>query len=68
MAGVNLCPCGTGGPYDECCGALHRGEATAPTAERLMRSRYSAFVRHNAEYLRQTWHPSTGSWLYLGSV
>ncbi len=31
----------------------------APDAERLMRSRYSAFVLDQADYLRQTWHPST---------
>jgi SEC-C motif-containing protein len=29
------------------------------TAEALMRSRYSAFVRHDVEYLTATWHPST---------
>ena len=31
----------------------------APDAEQLMRSRYSAFVLEQADYLRQTWHPST---------
>ncbi|WP_203935690.1 SEC-C metal-binding domain-containing protein [Planosporangium mesophilum] len=35
------CPCGLGQPYGECCGPLHRGQATAPTAESLMRSRFS---------------------------
>lgn len=37
------CPCGTGLPYGECCAPRHRG-ATAPTAETLMRSRYTAFA------------------------
>jgi SEC-C motif-containing protein len=31
----------------------------APTAEALMRSRYSAFVLDNLPYLLATWHPST---------
>ena len=29
------------------------------TAEQLMRSRYSAFVVQDADYLLQTWHSST---------
>ena len=36
------CPCGLGDDYASCCGRLHAG-APAPTAESLMRSRYSAF-------------------------
>jgi SEC-C motif-containing protein len=53
------CPCGSATSYDTCCGPLHRGEVTAPTAERLMRSRYSAFALRDKEYLLATWHPST---------
>ncbi len=53
------CPCLSGLPYAECCGPLHRGERTAPTAEALMRSRYSAFAVGDAAYLLATWHPST---------
>ncbi|MFE0023127.1 YchJ family protein [Amycolatopsis sp. NPDC059021] len=52
------CPCGLGEPYDACCGRYHRGEQTAPTAELLMRSRYSAFAVGDAGYLLRTWHPS----------
>lgn len=52
------CPCGRGEPYTRCCGPLHAGLA-APTAERLMRSRYSAFVRRHVDYLLETWHPDT---------
>lgn len=55
MAG---CPCGLPTSYDACCGRFHRGDATPPTAELLMRSRYSAFARHLPAYLQQTWHPS----------
>lgn len=53
------CPCGLPRPYDACCGRFHSGPATAPTAELLMRSRYSAFVRGDAGYLLRTWHPRT---------
>ncbi|MHA6782751.1 YchJ family protein [Pseudonocardia saturnea] len=52
------CPCGLPGTYDDCCGRFHRG-ASAPTAERLMRSRFSAFAVGDAAYLRVTWDPTT---------
>ncbi|MFF4253265.1 YchJ family protein [Streptomyces sp. NPDC001663] len=53
------CPCGLAETYEKCCGRFHRGEAVAPTAETLMRSRYSAFVKRNEEYLLRTWHART---------
>lgn len=52
------CPCGSGEVYGGCCGPLHAGQA-APTAERLMRSRFSAFAIGDAAYLLASWHPST---------
>ena len=52
------CPCLSGNPYAECCGPLHAG-APAPTAERLMRSRFSAFALGLPEYLLRSWHPRT---------
>ncbi|MGW1560251.1 YchJ family protein [Streptomyces sp. NPDC002144] len=53
------CPCGLAETYEKCCGRFHRGEAAAPTAEALMRSRYSAFVQRDEPYLLRTWHPRT---------
>lgn len=53
------CPCLSGFPYGECCAPSHSGVAEAPTPERLMRSRYSAFVLGDARYLEHTWHPVT---------
>jgi SEC-C motif-containing protein len=53
------CPCLSGEVYGVCCGPLHSGAATAPTAERLMRSRYSAYAVGDVAYLSATWHPST---------
>ncbi|MEM9713265.1 MAG: YchJ family metal-binding protein [Actinomycetota bacterium] len=42
-----------------CCGAIHDGRRPALTAEELMRSRYTAFVVGDADWLRASWHPST---------
>ena len=55
----DACPCGLPAAYDACCGRFHRGDAAAPTAELLMRSRYAAFAVGDAGYLRATWHPDT---------
>ncbi|WP_190109514.1 YchJ family protein [Streptomyces cinnamoneus] len=59
ITATSPCPCGLGAPYGECCGSFHQGRAAAPTAERLMRSRYSAFVVRDAAYLLRTWHSTT---------
>ncbi|HEY8293757.1 MAG TPA: YchJ family protein [Micrococcaceae bacterium] len=53
------CPCLSGLAYHECCGRFHRGELPAPTAEALMRSRYSAFAAGLADYLLATWATET---------
>jgi len=54
-----LCPCGSGQTQAECCQPFLSGARQAPTAETLMRSRYTAYVCGNADYLLQTWHPQT---------
>lgn len=56
--GAVRCPCGHPLSYDDCCGRVHHG-AAAPTAEALMRSRYSAFATGDVEYLLHSWHPDT---------
>ncbi|HXF03270.1 MAG TPA: YchJ family protein [Arthrobacter sp.] len=53
------CPCRSGNTYGQCCRPFHRGDAEAPTAEALMRSRYTAFVTGDVDYLLRTWHPET---------
>ncbi|WP_435792282.1 YchJ family protein [Actinacidiphila glaucinigra] len=53
------CPCGLPAAYGDCCGRYHSGHAAAPTAEALMRSRYSAYAVHDAAYVLRTWHPET---------
>jgi len=52
------CPCG-GPSFDSCCGPFLAGAALPPTAEQLMRSRYTAFTLKDEPYLVATWHPST---------
>ncbi len=53
------CLCGSENAYSECCGQFHNGEKNPPTAESLMRSRYSAYVLRNADYLLKTWDVTT---------
>lgn len=53
------CPCGFGPAYAQCCGRFHRGDAQAPTAAALMRSRYAAFAVGDAGYLLRTWDRRT---------
>lgn len=52
------CPCGAGLTFGQCCGKYHAG-ALAPTAEALMRSRFSAFVTGDEDYLLRTWNTAT---------
>jgi SEC-C motif-containing protein len=54
----NNCPCESGKPYVACCAPFHQG-LPAPTAEALMRSRYTAYVLKLEAYLLTTWHPNT---------
>jgi len=48
------CPCGSGADLDECCRPI-LGGAPAPTAEALMRSRYTAFVRGDRDHIENTY-------------
>ena len=52
------CPCGAPFIFAACCGP-YLGGAAAPTAEALMRSRYTAFTLQDETYLLATWHAST---------
>ncbi|MDD4964443.1 MAG: YchJ family metal-binding protein [Gallionella sp.] len=54
-----FCPCGNPKHYAACCGLYIDGQAIAPTAEVLMRSRYTAYTLMNEVYLLSTWHRST---------
>lgn len=56
---ASTCPCGSNKPYIACCALYVEGNAPAPTAEALMRSRYTAYTLQNEDYLLATWHTST---------
>lgn len=47
------CPCGSQKSIDDCCGPIIEG-MPAPTAEALMRSRYTAFTLKNLDYIEKT--------------
>lgn len=53
------CYCGSFVSFSECCEPFLITNKTAPTAEKLMRSRYSAYVVQDADYLLTTTHIST---------
>lgn len=49
------CPCGSGREYFACCGPVVSGAAMAPTAEALMRSRYTAYVKGKIDHILGTY-------------
>lgn len=53
------CPCGLPESYESCCARYIHGDEQAPTAEKLMRSRYTAFAMKEGAYLRDTTDPQT---------
>ncbi len=53
----NSCPRGSGGAFSDCCGPFLEGKNLPKTAEALMRSRYTAYVRQNISYLKETLWP-----------
>lgn len=60
MAKLNdPCPCGSNRNFPDCCARYLEGNELAPTAEALMRSRYTAYTLLNEDYLLATWHSST---------
>lgn len=53
------CHCGNNKSYKLCCEVFHLNKGKTETAAQLMRSRYSAFVLANGDYLMKTHHNST---------
>lgn len=56
------CDCGSARAYHECCQPWHdtasSTRSSAPSAEQLMRSRYSAYRQKLIAYIANTYHPS----------
>ena len=58
MSDTDPCPCGSGVVYAGCCGPIIDG-TPAPTAEALMRSRYSAYVKGAIDHVVATHDAAT---------
>lgn len=54
------CPCGAGPTFAECCASYMNGEGWPETAEKLMRSRYSAYVVGNIDWIQSTHDANDG--------
>jgi SEC-C motif-containing protein len=48
------CPCGSGRAFADCCGPYIAGSDEPPTAEALMRARYTAHTRAQLDYIQHT--------------
>lgn len=53
----DLCPCGSGLPYESCCEPFLIGKDKPKTASALMRSRYCAYAMGAIDYLFRTSGP-----------
>ena len=56
---MTTCPCGSGASYIACCEPIITGAKSAPTAEALMRARYSAHAVNHYDFLETSIHSST---------
>ena len=54
----NQCFCGSNNTFEQCCKPIIDGVQPAPTAQSLMRSRYSAYVIVASQYLIDSTHIS----------
>jgi len=59
MTSSDICPCGSGKNYVDCCEPFITGRELPRSAESLMRSRYVAYGQKNNQYILETWHTST---------
>jgi SEC-C motif domain protein len=53
------CLCGSEKSFSECCEPFLNGTSNAPTAEALMRARYSAYATANIDFIERTFHSKT---------
>lgn len=58
MTNNKSCPCGSSISLQNCCALYIYGGELVPTAEKLMRSRYTAYCLQQADYLYETTHVS----------
>lgn len=51
---MEKCPCGSGLAYSACCEPFIKGTKDAPTAEALMRARYTSYAKGEIDYIEST--------------
>ncbi|KAG2498112.1 hypothetical protein HYH03_003870 [Edaphochlamys debaryana] len=52
------CPCGSGADYQACCQRYHKSlTIQAPSAEAVLRARFSAYAKKEWKYVVRTTHP-----------
>ncbi len=56
---MNPCPCGSGRELADCCEPYIKGRAPAPTAEALMRARYTSYATGNIDFIERSHAPET---------
>jgi SEC-C motif domain protein len=61
LSSNSLCPCHSGEKYKKCCQPYHKGILPS-NAQKLMRSRYSAFSLGLADYIIATTHPNNSDY------
>ena len=54
----DLCPCGTQKTYSQCCEPRLSGAVPPKAAVDLMRARYTAFVRHEIDFIMNSVSPA----------
>ncbi|OGS39381.1 MAG: hypothetical protein A2506_09225 [Elusimicrobia bacterium RIFOXYD12_FULL_66_9] len=53
------CPCTSGKPFASCCEPYISGKAAAPTAEALMRARYTSYATGRIDFVEKTHAPES---------
>lgn len=65
---MSQCPCNSGKSFQDCCEPYLLGNKNAPTAESLMRSRYTAYVLANIDYIQDTYLNHEDDFDYNGTL
>lgn len=65
---MSVCPCGSGGEYKACCEPVLAGTRPAPTAEALLRARYTAFNRVDIKFIESSHASNTRGQLDLKGI
>ena len=57
MSNTKECPCASKKPFSACCEPYLTGKAAAPTAEALMRARYSSYATGEIDFIEKSQAP-----------